>query len=84
MIKGDFDDEDPLTQPGHGWVDVRDVADAHVLSLERKRQAGRESFCPLEALFDRIGVCTSSFSKHQCLVVRYAYIIEKRVADFSQ
>lgn len=41
MIKSDFDDEDPLTEPGHGWVDVRDVAEAHVRSLEA-RDAGGE------------------------------------------
>lgn len=30
----------PLTSPGHAWVDARDVAEAHVRSLEVEAAGG--------------------------------------------
>ncbi|TFK50043.1 D-lactaldehyde dehydrogenase [Heliocybe sulcata] len=34
LVKGDFQGTDPLKYPNRGWCDVRDVADAHIRSLE--------------------------------------------------
>ncbi|PBK74752.1 NAD(P)-binding protein [Armillaria solidipes] len=34
IVKEDFDGYSSLTTPGHGWVDVRDVATAHVRAME--------------------------------------------------
>ncbi|KAK0464594.1 D-lactaldehyde dehydrogenase [Desarmillaria tabescens] len=34
IVKEDFDGFSPLTTPGHGWIDVRDVATAHVRAME--------------------------------------------------
>ncbi|KAK0187889.1 D-lactaldehyde dehydrogenase [Armillaria mellea] len=34
IVKEDFDGYSPLTTPGHGWVDVRDVAAAHVGAMQ--------------------------------------------------
>ena len=34
VVNGDFGGGSPLTTPGQAWTDVRDVAEAHVLSLE--------------------------------------------------
>jgi len=53
VTKGAFPGQGPelqLTCPGHGWVDVRDVAEAHVRSLEIT-EAGQE----------RIIVCAGPF-----------------------
>jgi len=53
VTKGEFPGQAPefqLTRPGHGWVDVRDVAEAHVRSPEVP-EAGQE----------RIIVCAGSF-----------------------
>ncbi|KAK9322287.1 NAD(P)-binding protein [Lipomyces orientalis] len=50
LAKGDFGGYSPLTSPGHGWADVRDVAEAHVRALEVPA-AGSE----------RIIICAGSF-----------------------
>ncbi len=39
-----FDNVDPLSVPSHGWVDVRDVAQGHVLALSVPA-AGGERIC---------------------------------------
>ncbi|KAG7448146.1 D-lactaldehyde dehydrogenase [Guyanagaster necrorhizus] len=40
MDKGGLSSDAILTQPGHGWVDVRDLAEAHVLALEVEAAGG--------------------------------------------
>jgi hypothetical protein len=49
VVKGDFGGS-PLTIPGHGWVDVRDVAEAHVRALQIPAAGG-----------ERIIVCAGSY-----------------------
>ncbi|KIW12705.1 hypothetical protein PV08_09983 [Exophiala spinifera] len=50
--------EAQLTRPGHGWVDVRDVAEAHVRSLEVATAGG-----------ERIIICASQFVWQDWIVV---------------
>ncbi|KAJ0417540.1 NAD(P)-binding protein [Aspergillus carlsbadensis] len=40
VIKNNFFGANPLTSPSHAWVDVRDVAAAHVKALETPSAAG--------------------------------------------
>ncbi|KAK7036575.1 hypothetical protein VNI00_011508 [Paramarasmius palmivorus] len=40
VVKGDVFGASPETSPGHGWVDARDVAEAHVLALESPKAGG--------------------------------------------
>ena len=41
VVNGDFAGFNPLDAPGHVWVDVRDVAEAHVRALERSEAGGK-------------------------------------------
>jgi nucleoside-diphosphate-sugar epimerase len=50
VVKEDFGGHSPLTTPGRGWVDVRDVAYAHVRALEVPAAGG-----------ERIIICAGSF-----------------------
>ncbi|KAK7036570.1 hypothetical protein VNI00_011503 [Paramarasmius palmivorus] len=49
IVNGRVFGESTLTSPGHGWVDVRDVAEAHVRALEIPEAGG-----------ERIITCASS------------------------
>ncbi|ESK96316.1 d-lactaldehyde dehydrogenase [Moniliophthora roreri MCA 2997] len=40
VVKGDFMGGSSLNYPSHGWVDVRDTAEAHVLALEVPKAGG--------------------------------------------
>ncbi|KAK0201718.1 NAD(P)-binding protein [Desarmillaria ectypa] len=42
VVKEDFEGFSSLTTPGHGWTDVRDVATAHVCTMEEVPSAGGE------------------------------------------
>ncbi|KAK0487355.1 D-lactaldehyde dehydrogenase [Armillaria novae-zelandiae] len=42
IVNEDFDGCSPLTTPGHGWVDVRDVATAHIRALEVPNAGGEK------------------------------------------
>lgn len=41
MVKATYLRGEPNVHPGHGWVDVRDLAEAHVLSLESEKASGK-------------------------------------------
>ncbi|KAJ6581816.1 D-lactaldehyde dehydrogenase [Mycena capillaripes] len=62
VLKGDLSGyPDPLHYPGHGWVDVRDVSEAHVRALAVPAAGG-----------ERIIVCAGSFVWQDFLAVANA------------
>ncbi|KAL2831605.1 NAD(P)-binding protein [Aspergillus pseudoustus] len=40
LVNNDFDGVQPMERPGHGWVDERDVAAAHIKALETPDAGG--------------------------------------------
>ncbi|KIK57462.1 hypothetical protein GYMLUDRAFT_46356 [Collybiopsis luxurians FD-317 M1] len=40
VAEGEFFGQDPEAEPAHGWVDVRDIAEAHVRALEVEAAGG--------------------------------------------
>jgi nucleoside-diphosphate-sugar epimerase len=40
LVNNNFAGVPPLERPGHGWVDVRDVAAAHIKALETPEAGG--------------------------------------------
>ncbi|EIW84521.1 D-lactaldehyde dehydrogenase [Coniophora puteana RWD-64-598 SS2] len=42
LIEGNFQGANPHLSPGHGWVNIRDVAEAHVRALERPVASGEK------------------------------------------
>lgn len=62
LVRNDFHGVSAFLHPGHGWADVRDVAEAHVKALESPSASGeRIIVCAGSWVWQDMSMCSSVF-----------------------